>query len=133
MIVGEVIYSILTANAVVDAVVGQQIYPLKAPQGVNSSMLIYTPINVEPENTKNSYNDYDNITVQITSFATSYATVTDLADKVRAALIASNNHHGASTDNYKIDRIFFDSQDELYDDETKFYQVIQDYIVHLKQ
>lgn len=129
MNVGAIIYNLLSNNAAVNALISSRIYPLKAPQGPFKSCVVYTRITTDTEATKGSYNKYDRIQIQISSFASSYDAAVSLADAVRAALVDSYN---TDVGILNVNRIFFENQAEEYDDETETYGIFQDYEFNIR-
>ena len=79
-----------------------------------------------PNNTKNGVSEYDYVTVQISMYHNNYADLVALAGHVRTALdYVSGTYSGVV-----VDKIFYESQDELYDDSAGslgFYGIRQDY------
>jgi len=79
-----------------------------------------------PNNTKNGVSQYDYVTVQISIYDNVYSDLVTLAGYVRTAL----DYTSGTFSGVVVDKIFYDSQDELYDDSAGsigFYGIRQDY------
>lgn len=130
MNVGAITYNILSNDATLTAIISTRIYPVKAPQGDVTKCVVYNRVSTDSEFTKEDYHKYDVVTMQIASYAKQYGQVIAIAEAVRGALVDSN---GTTVGAVTVDRIFFENQTDLYDDETQIYGIYQDFTFRLKQ
>ena len=115
MDVGKAIYNILindsdVLNLVSDNGSNTRIFPSRYdfPIDVKVPYITYQVVSDEPNNTKNGVSSYDYVTVQISIYDVRYASLIDLAGKLRTALdYVSGTFRGV-----QVDKIFFQGQNE---------------------
>jgi hypothetical protein len=89
---GSTIYTVLTGDGDVSALVGTRIYPEgKVPQNPTAPYVEYSRIAGTPTHTLTDFGNTENVQVQIDCYSDDYSEVEDLAQKVRAALFAGMN------------------------------------------
>lgn len=86
MTLEEKIYSVLSGDAAVSAIVGSRIYPERAPQTPQLPLVTYSRVSTSFVHTMVSDASTRRARVQITCWAPSYAAMRDLSDKVILAL-----------------------------------------------
>lgn len=86
MLVGKAIYSILSNNASVDALISDRIYPNVAKQTSAFPFVVYNVTGDSPTVTKDGVSDLDENAILILCYSQTYSQASDLADKVRTAL-----------------------------------------------
>jgi hypothetical protein len=132
MEIGKVIYNILSNDSNVAPLVttdgNLRIFPSRYNFPTNSKLpyITYQMISDIPNNTKNGVSQYDYVTVQISIYDNVYSDLVTLAGYVRTAL----DYTSGTFSGVVVDKIFYDSQDELYDDSAGsigFYGIRQDY------
>lgn len=132
MKVGKAIYTILLGAVPVTDIVGigdaAKIFPEIISQGTESPAIKYKVISVVPTNTKDGVSKLDVFRLQIDCFSTKYLEADDLSCKVRDAL---DRYHG-TVSGVQIDKIIFDSVQDLYDEQSNEYQKSSDYIIRVK-
>lgn len=101
---GKSIYSILTANASITALVGTKIYPLVIPEGTTLPCIVYER-SYENKYTKDGL-AYSNSTVNITIISDNYKKTIEISE---AAFTALNMYRGGN-----IQSITLDSGNETY-------------------
>jgi hypothetical protein len=132
MEIGKVVYNILGNDGNVSPLVttdgNKRIFPSRYNFPTQSKLpyITYQMVADIPNNTKNGVSEYDYVTVQISMYHNNYADLVALAGHVRTALdYVSGTYSGVV-----VDKIFYESQDELYDDSAGslgFYGIRQDY------
>lgn len=127
--IGQVIYSILSNDTAVNTAVSGRIRPVVAIQGEPFPAIVYNVINASPTLTKQENSQLDQVRVQISTYAPTYAAVDSIDGQVRAALDGQGgNIAGVNVDTiYLID--FFDGRD----DELELFHRASDYIVRIKR
>jgi len=86
MLVGKAIYSILSDNAAVDALISDRIYPNVAKQTSAFPFVVYQVTGDDPTDTKDGVSPLDENAILVMCFSQTYTQASDLADKVRTAL-----------------------------------------------
>ena len=86
MLVGKAIYSILSDNAAVDALISDRIYPNVAKQTSAFPFVIYQVTGDSPTDTKDGVSPLDENAILVMCYSQTYTQASDLADKVRIAL-----------------------------------------------
>jgi len=86
MLVGKAIYSLLSDDAAVDAIISDRIYPNVAKQSSAFPFVVYTVTGDNPTDTKDGVSPLDENAVLILCYSQTYSQASDLADKVRTAL-----------------------------------------------
>lgn len=79
------IFSALTNDAALSALVGSRVYPVIAPQGVTAPFVVYQPIAAIPATTRGEAHEISETLVQFSCYGETYAAAT----QVRAALVAA--------------------------------------------
>lgn len=86
----ETIISILTGDTLVTNICGMRIYPMRAPEEVNTfPLIVYQKINNAPVNSLDGDSNLDEVRIQLTCWADTYKQAQDLAEAVRYVLINS--------------------------------------------
>lgn len=111
--IGATLYSLLSGNAGVAALVGTRIYPQVRPQADPLPALVYTVVDDIPAGSLAGWTSgLSNARVQIDAYAKGYIAAETLADAVRTALATSTLPM---------------SRRDGYEDETQLYRVSQDF------
>jgi len=107
--IGSSIYTALSGNAAVTAIVGTRIYPVVIPQTQSLPALVYSIASTFPTHTNDGPSTLDKFTFSIFCVAKKYNDVEDLAGKVRTALhgyksssVQSIRYQG-EYDDYEVD------------------------------
>ena len=127
----KIAYNILSNYSALTALVSTRINPLRIPQESAFPAISYNLVSVVASPTNTSHSRTDFARVQINSFGTTFASVTAVAEQVRAAFEAATLP--GSFNSVKCQAIEFDSEVQLTDDEAGFagiYQVSQDFIIN---
>lgn len=83
---GKAIYTLLSTDADITAVVGNRIFPVIAKIDGRKPAIIYHTVGTRPTDFKDGPSDIDFITVQIDVYADDYGIASNLAELVRRRL-----------------------------------------------
>jgi len=121
MTASELIYSLLTDDVAVSAIVGARVYPLRVPQNTARPAIAYQLISRTGESCSGGYLP-EVSRIQVSLFAATYAQVSALDDAVRGAL---QGYRDGTT------RIDFDGARDDYDESADGYFRPVDYRVRV--
>lgn len=125
MNIGNVIYSMVAANANLVALIGTRIYPEEAPMEATYPYITYTKVNTNPTRVKNLVSPKDEFKINFFIYSKNYDTTNTVGDALRVAL---DNKRGVYS-NVNVDWVIF--EDEANGDpimEDKIYWMVQDYM-----
>lgn len=114
----EKLYTLLSGDASVSAVVVARIYPLVLPQDVTLPAITYSRISGGQVNSLGGYSGLEAPRIQVDVWGESYAAARALAALVHTAM------DGATTF-----RALLESDTDFFEDDTKIYRVSSDFIV----
>jgi len=117
------IYTILTTNTAVAALLGTKIYPLTTPETVKEPFAIYQ-LSLIPTDTKDGKSKLDIYDLEIVHFSKKYETSQSILIAIRAAL----DRYSAST----IDKIWFEDAQDFYDSNSELFGISHSYKIRLK-
>lgn len=126
---GKAIYSILTSNSAVNALVSGRVYPQIAAQGAAFPFVVYLLTNVGPSDTKSGVSTLDEVRYDIVVAAETYAAAADLTEKVRTAI----DRYSGTVAGVNIDSVQFQSLDADNDPATETYVTSSEYIIRVKR
>ena len=128
--IGKAIYSILSNDATVSAMVSTRIFPIVAAQDTAFPFVVYTITNQEPSMTKDGVSPLDTISVQIDCYALEYDANVTLSNAVRSAL----DFYTGTVQSQAIQRIRFQGQnDGEYDEDLGVFWQSLDFDIRLKR
>jgi hypothetical protein len=113
------LYSLLSSDVNITAIVSARIYPVTLPQGAALPALTYSRISTTPEYTHDGAEGIARARVQIDCWAERHATALSLAQAVLGALVGATDM-GVS---------FFENEVDLYEPERGIYHRVLDMIV----
>lgn len=130
----KAIYTLLTQDAGVSALIGTKVYPLRAPQVQTAPYITWHVINTLTYGTKanpdnNGESPVDRLTVQINCVAGNYTTASDIAAAVRTAI---DRYPDTQIFGIDINGIDFNDESDTYDDEVNLYMTIVEYFIRRK-
>jgi hypothetical protein len=128
--VGKAVFSILTTDAAVSAIVGAKVYPRTAPQGIKIPYVVYSIISVTPTDTKDRPSPLDAVRVQIDCYDRTYMGCETLHGKVRDAIDAYEI--GATVAGVKLDGIKYETENDTIDEDVDIFRRSADYIIRVK-
>lgn len=119
------IFSLLSNDAAVSAIVANRIFPAITSKAAKLPFVTYDVINITPNDTKTGASKVDELDVEIVCHAETYSGASDLADASRAALDRSNVTLPAVT----IDSIQFQTGDVEFTDQPRKFMVVLEFKV----
>lgn len=128
--VGKAVYSILSGNATVAALVSTRIYPRTAAQNASLPYVTYFIVSVNPTDTKDRPSPVDAIRVQVDCYATTYAGAEALNGAVRDAL--DNYTIGTTVGGIKTDGIKYETENDALEEEVDIFRKSADYSIRVK-
>jgi len=126
---GKAIYSILTSDSDVSAIVGTRVYPQIAAQGAAFPFAVYVLQSVDPSDTKSGVSTLDEVRYDIIVASETYAEASDLTEKIRTAL----DRYTGTVAGVVIDSIQFIDLDVDNDPATETYVTSSEYIIRVKR
>lgn len=126
---GKAIYSILTSDSDVNAIVGTRVYPQIAAQEAAFPFVVYVLQNVDPSDTKSGVSTLDEVRYDIIVASENYAQASDLTEKIRTAL----DRYSGTVAGVVIDSIQFIDLDVNNDPGTETYLTNTEYIIRVKR
>jgi hypothetical protein len=127
----KIVYNILSNNSALTDLVSTRLNPLRIPQESAFPAISYNLVSIIASPTNTSHSRTDFARVQVSSFGTTFASVSEVSEAVRAAFEAPS-FPNIFNDIY-CQAIEFDSEVHLVDDEAGFagiYHVAQDFIIN---
>ena len=126
---GKAIYSILTSDADVNALVSGRVYPQIAAQGAAFPFVVYLLTDIDPSDTKSGVSTLDEVRYDIVVAAPTYAIAADLTEKIRTAL----DRYSGTVSGVVIDSIQFVNLDADNDPATETFVTGSEYIIRVKR
>jgi len=126
---GKAIYSILTSDSAVSAIVGTRVYPQIAAQGAAFPFVVYLINDITPSDTKSGVSTLDEVRYEVLAIAETYAETADLNEKIRTAL----DRYTGTVSGIVVDSIQFTELDTEYDDGSETYIANSEYILRVKR
>lgn len=126
---GKAIYTILTEDAGVSAVVGNKVYPQIAAQGAAFPFVVYVLQDNSPSDTKSGVSTLDEIRYDIVAAAETYASLSSLTERIRLAL----DRYTGTVSGIVVDSIQFIDLDVDNDPATETYVSSSEYILRIKR
>jgi hypothetical protein len=128
---GNIIYSLLTANSGVTALVGTKIRPMKAAQSDSYPYVIYESISTPSLQTKDGNSGWYKMRFQLSMLATSLSSVQSIATAIRNALDGQNG----TIATYTVQAITFEDERDIFNDNSAVdgvYMLQQDYFITIQ-
>lgn len=126
---GKAIYSILTSDSDVSAIVGTRVYPQIAAQGAAFPFVVYVLQDTSPSDTKSGVSTLDEVRYDIVVASETYAQASDLTNKIRTAL----DRYSGTVAGVVIDSIQFIDLDADNDPGTETFVTSSEYIIRVKR
>lgn len=126
---GKAIYSILTGDSAVSALVGSRVYPQIAAQGAAFPFVVYLVNDLTPSDTKSGVSTLDEVRYEVLAIAETYAEAADLNEKIRTAL----DRYTGTVSGVVIDSIQFTELEVDFDDNSETYIVNSEYVIRVKR
>lgn len=119
----KAIYSILTGDAGVSALISTRCYPVQSPQNPTYPMIVYTPTSGEYIESLSTSTTIRREFFEVLCAATSYSAVAALAELVITAL---NRYHGTAS-SITVEDVFLSGKACNYDDTLGVYIMSLDF------
>jgi len=126
---GKAIYSILTNDSDVSAIIGTKVYPQIAAQGAAFPFVVYVLQDNSPSDTKSGVSTLDEIRYDIVAAAETYTELSSLTERIRLAL----DRYTGTVEGVVIDSIQFIDLDVDNDPATETYVSSSEYILRIKR
>jgi hypothetical protein len=126
---GKALYSILTSDSDINAIVGTRVYPQIAAQGASFPFIVYLLDDLEPSDTKSGVSTLDEVRYEIVAAAETYAVLADLTEKIRTAL----DRYTGTVAGVVIDSIQFTDLDTANDDNNEVFVSSSEFIIRVKR
>ncbi len=126
---GRAIYTILTEDAGVSAVVGTRVYPQVAAQGAAFPFVVYVLQDNTPSDTKSGVSTLDEIRYDIVAAAETYSALSSLTERIRLAL----DRYSGTVSGIVVDSIQFTELDVDNDPATETFVSSSEYILRIKR
>lgn len=125
----DAIYSRLTGVAGVAALIDTRAYPGVAPPAAALPFITFTRVSVERSSAMGSDTGLAHARYQLSSWADTFTGAEALKEAVRAAL---QRWRGTVAGVEVLDS-FLESEIELYEEETKLWQIVLDVMIHYRE
>jgi hypothetical protein len=126
---GKAIYTILTEDAGVSAIVGTRVYPQVAAQGAAFPFVVYVLQDNTPSDTKSGVSTLDEIRYDIVAAAETYSALSSLTERIRLAL----DRYSGTVSGIVVDSIQFTELDVDNDPATETFVSSSEYILRIKR
>jgi hypothetical protein len=126
--VGKVLFSLITANAAITAIVGTKVYPLLAAQGALMPYIVYKKVSNVFNDTKSGQGDINQYRMQVDVYTTSYAQGLEVQQLLRETLdrVTRGTVAGSFVDGIKIL-----SEDDMHLEDPAVLLFSQDYQIRI--
>jgi len=129
MAVEEALYSRLTSDVAVSALVGSRVYNTRLPQGPTLPCVTYTRVSTVADMAHDGPVGYELARYQIDAYATTFETIRSLADAVRNCL----NGYSGTVLSTVIHAVLLDDQVNEWGDLLDVWRITQDYMIHWRR
>lgn len=128
------LFAFLAADSVIGALVTSggisRIYPVRLPQGVLLTSIVYTRISGQGDYTMSGASGYTRPRYQIDAWAKTTDAAVALANAIKDALDGFSGAIGTGANAIEVQGVFCADQREDYDDTVQMYRVSRDYFIH---
>lgn len=121
----SVIYSLLSNDAAVTAIVSTRIYPNAAPQGVDGDYIVYHRIDANPSDTKQSTSMLDAERWQVDG----YCQYDDDRDALEEAIRAALDYKQGLIAGENVDQIRFRDWNTGFPNDGEMFRTSADYLI----
>lgn len=123
------LYSKVTGDSGISALMGNRFYPLRLPQNKNGLVLpagVYRVLNPRRTLAHDGPVDFERVRVQIDIYAETYQNLKTIAEAFKSAL----NGFSGTVGTTEIHIIEFSNEIDFWADLTESYRVTQDYMIN---
>lgn len=128
------LFAFLAADASIAAAVTEggisRIYPIRLPQGMKVSAIVYTRVSGEGDYTMQGRTGYARPRYQIDAWAPTIPAAASLANFVKDALDGFTGAMGTGANAFFVQGVFVAAEREDYDDKVEMYRVSRDFFIH---
>jgi hypothetical protein len=124
---GPALYGILSTDTDVSAIVSTRIYPEIAAQGSALPLVVYKFSGLVPSDTKSGVSTLDEETYNLVAIAASYTDVTNLSEKIRAAL----DRYTGTVNAVEVQSVEFTGYDVDYDATNEVYAAATEFTLRI--
>lgn len=128
MNIEQAVITTLESDATVTGLVGTRIFPKVAEQNAELPFIVIDLISQTPQHLMGSDTTVLPSRVQVTCYASTYASVKTLADAVRAELQDFSGQMGGGT-GPTVQRAFLDNELDNYDSTRDRYEQVMDFFI----
>jgi hypothetical protein len=96
------------------------VYPIISPQEAQLPFIVYGITSVLPNDTKNTYSDFDTFSIEVSCCAKTYNAVNSMSKTVRDTLDRYGNYTISGT-GYVVDNVQFTNLSDAWNEELKAY------------
>jgi hypothetical protein len=133
MSISKVVFTILSGNAGVNALVGTRVEPLFQPKGAAFPFIVWEKISLQTNPSDDCQSGYDIYRIEVKSVAKTKTGADALADAVRSAMAIIKPTTVATT--FTVHKIIFDNENDLFAENGGYegaFTISQDYLIHIK-
>lgn len=128
--VGKAIYTVLTSDATLAALVSNRVYPATVPARASIPYVVYTQVGNAPTDDKDGPSALDSVMIQVDAYASNKTDSVTITERVRVLLDRLNNQ----VSGVNIDSVIFDGEnDGDYNAQLGVYWTSQDYRFRIKR
>jgi hypothetical protein len=122
----ESLYTYLSTDSGISALISTRVYPEVAPQSASAPFLVYQRITTQRIHTMSADQGFVMATMQFTVWDNTITSARSVSEAVRAAL---QNHSGLTggVGGVTINATLMENEINLYDEKTKSFGVAQEY------
>lgn len=125
------LYSFLLVDSTISGLVGgERIYPVKIPQGVKKTSVVYTRISGEGDYAMVGPTGYVRPRIQIAAWAPTANEADTLARAVKARIDGYSGAMGSGASLVQVQGVFQADMREMWDEAAQLYGVMRDYFIH---
>ena len=123
------LFSYLSTDSGITALVSTRVYPLRMPQNATLPAVTFTRISGPRSHALSGPTGCGMARIQIDAWATTYASAKAVIDTVRSALDGYSGTAGSET----IKSSLLQTETDFYEPETNVYRVSQDYFIKYEE
>lgn len=124
------LFAFFSADAAISAAVSTRIYPIKLPQGVKLTSIVYTRVSGQGDYKMEGPTGYTRPRYQIDAWAPTADAAVSLANFIKDALDGFTGAIGSGANSVFVQGVFCTDQRETYDDVVQMFGVGRDYFIH---
>jgi hypothetical protein len=127
MSVENAVYNILKDNLSVSGLVGTDIYPVIAKQGV-SEYIVFQTVGDIPTDTKDGVSDFNKERVQVVAWSQNHKRAREISEAAKTAL----DRYEGIVDGVNVDSVQYISKGDQYDEDKRYFGKRTEYYIIIK-